>query len=169
MVLGSSGHALRAAASVIFHTVIAANLYFSDFIRWAHQNPDFLRWLSSLRFFWIETLMEYETQHRNVDHSNVGMLGPPAYQPVSTVGTGYGHTYRVTKLIDVNIRENTPKNFSLKYFNRQGTPLQLSLHTDRSDLLAFGEAAFTIPSSGFQKLQLKFSPLSTGSIFVVIL
>ena len=88
--------------------------------------------------------MEYEAQHRNVDHSNVGMLGPPAHQPVSTVGTGYGHKYRVTKLIDVNIRENMSKNCSLKYFNRQGTPLQLSLHTDRSDLLAFGEAPYVL-------------------------
>ena len=71
--------------------------------------------------------MEYEAQHRNVDHSNVGMLGPPAHQPVSTVGTGYnGHKYRVTKLIDVNIRENTSKSCSLKYFNRQGTPLHIS-------------------------------------------
>jgi Ca2+-binding EF-hand superfamily protein len=36
----------------------AVHLYYSEFIRWARQDRDFLHWLSALRNAWIESLLE---------------------------------------------------------------------------------------------------------------
>jgi Ca2+-binding EF-hand superfamily protein len=145
----------------------AVHLYYSEFVRWARQDRDFFRWLDSLRNAWIETLLEYE-EHVGTSATSVcsEMLrrpkaAVPQPSPAQSFGPSnlYGFPYVVSKFYHVQLPAASGRAKRLSYSNSGLNPLQLSLHTDRADLLDFPSSRYVLGTGKDTQLRLMFLPL----------
>ena len=152
----------------------AVHLYYSEFVRWARQDRDFFRWLDSLRNAWIETLLEYEEHVGAPDGGNQvasvasemlrqpsAMLPQPSRAP-SVGPPAYQFAYVVSKCYHLSVKTGGCTK-RLGYSNRTGAPLQLSLHTDRADLLDFSPSTYVLQTGHEHPLRLQFLPLRSKS------
>lgn len=143
----------------------AVHLYYSEFERWARQDRDFFRWLQSLRNAWIETLLEYEEHVGTSTSVCAEMLRRPkalAPQPSPAQSFGpsqlYGFPYVINKYYHVQISAASGRAKRLSYSNTGLVPLQLSLHTDRADILDFPVSRYVVGTGKDVYLRLSFLP-----------
>ena len=144
----------------------AVHLYYSEFVRWARQDRDFFRWLDSLRNAWIETLLEYEEHVGTSALVCSEMLRKPkaiAPQPSPAQSFGpsqlYGFPYVINKYYHVQVPATSGRAKRLSYSNSGLAPLQLSLHTDRADVLDFPVSRYVLGTGEDVYLRLSFLPL----------
>jgi Ca2+-binding EF-hand superfamily protein len=144
----------------------AVHLYYSEFVRWARQDRDFFRWLESLRNAWIETLLEYEEHVGTSAAVCSEMLRRPkavAPQPSPAQSFGpsqlYGFPYVISKYYHVQVSAASGRAKRLSYSNTGLVPLQLSLHTDRADILDFPVSRYVVGTGKDVYLRLAFLPL----------
>ena len=155
--------------------------FFSEFFRWADQDNDFLRWLTSLANLWYDSIMHYEEMSPS---GTSGGQASPVSSPVSqphtlpteivrklpefpvvqkgvTIGPGdvYSYPYTVKQAYTVTVhRRHGVHAKRLQYQNPYGEPLRLSLVTDKPELLTLPTRVYTLGPLETVKLSLEFEP-----------